>query len=718
MRATSPYLAVVVAAAGIFVGGCERRDDLDGRRRPIPGLEPTAAAAGETGRRRELAFDAFDNRATAEVFAAGSLVVDGRGPSLATFTRGGAAGGWIPGSGSTPAARVDGQVAQFWFWRDRDPGGIAADGDRIPLRLKFRPAAAGQLVSVFLNGEKVDDVPMEASGTSTYEASLPAAKVVDGPNVLRLFFRYAISENGTRTAGSLDRIAIGAGPLPSRPPLLAAPVERGGKRRDALSMRGPGRLSFSVQVPRARPLLELGVSGKGRVEVRAAVASGESKRLWTAQAGEGWTDAEIDLSEIAGELIRLDLIGEGPVDWSRPRVVADPADTASPSPRSADHVILVVAAGLRADAIDQMPATRALAEAGIARTALSRRPSAEAAREIWTGAPGGGPIAAGAETLAEKFSRAGYATALVTSGPALAGDSQGFDEVSRAAGARATVVWAAARERLAKVAERRSFTAVWLDDATLPWNPDPARIDKAFAGYTGRVQPSGTRWLAQSLRGGAAPLAPHDRDMIRALYAGELAEIDAAIAAMMADLEELGIAGRTAVIITGDRGQELFERGGFGDPDGLWRHGVEVPLIVRPAGAGLERTDPGEPLLLADVHATALELAQIPTAPGAGRSALSPAIRRVAVLELPGAGRGLQWGRYKWVAPSGGEARLYDLAADAAESAGDPERHPVAARALSRWYGLLEAFGPRWSARRWGSVTAVRPAFAAEVGGL
>lgn len=698
--------------------GCDRRDDLDGRRRPIPGLDQAVAGTPTNGAesRREVAFDVFDNRVTAEVIAAGALVVDGRSPRFATYTRGGRAGGWILGSGAHPAARVDGQVAHLWFWADDGPAAIAIAGEKLPLRLKFRPAAADQLASIFLNGEKVADIPMKAKGSSTYEAALPAARLKPGPNHLRLFFRYAVPEAEVRTAGSLDRISIGAGPLPSQPPLIAAPVDRGGQRRDALSLRSAGRVSVFVQIPKARPSLELAAGGSARVEVRVATASGKSRRLWSERATDTWIDKQIDLSEIAGELVRIDLVSDGPVDWARPRVLAEPADAAAAAGTAADHLIVVVASALRSDAIEQMPALRRLAEGGVTRTAISRRPVANAsAHEIWTGVPGTGTIALAVETLAEKLKRAGYATALFTTGPAVAGDNQGFDRVQRMGAARARGVWALAKARLAKLAERRSFTAVWFGDPALPWNPDPARVEKTFAGYTGRVQPGGTRWLSQSIRaGGAAPLVARDRDYLRALYAGELAEVDGAVAAMTADLASLGIADRTAIVVVGDRGQELFERGGFGDPIGLWREGVAVPLIARPAGGALDRAE-REMSFVADAHATALDMAQIPRTPGAGESVLSPSRRRLAILHLPGKARAAQWGSLKWIARTGAPPLLYSGADD---KGGDPAALPVAGRALSGWLGLRLAYGKRWSQRRWGSVTALRAAFSAEVGGI
>lgn len=721
MRSAAAMACAFALLCAAGSAGCERRDDLDGRRRPIPGLEPTSEG-GDTsgGRRREVAFDAIDNRATALVFASRSLVIPGRGAGLATFTAGGAPAGWFLGSGAHPAARTDGQVAELWFPYDQDPGGIGVAGGSVGLRLRFRAAAKSQLVSVFLNDAKVGDVPMDSEATSTYAIDLPASGLRPGPNHLRLFFRYAVAEEGVRTAGSLEQLAIGSGDRVTGPAVVAAPVEHGGKRHQALSMKRPGRYSFFVQVPAARPSLELSVAGKGRAEVRLAAGAAGSRRLWGAPAGDSWTDASIDLSEVAGELVRIDLIGDGPLDWARPQVVADPVDRATASGPAADHVVLWVVSGLRASALDAAPALRELAKRGISRVALSQTPQPGlAARELFTGVAGrDASIPAEADTLAEKFRRAGYSTTLISSAPPVPGDAQGFERTYRMRSSRPTELWAKADEVLAERANRRTLTVIWADDPALPWTPPPERLDASWKSYTGRVQPTATLRLAQSLRAGSPALAPRDRDYVRALYAGEVAAVDAGIAAMVAGLEKLDIADRTAVIVAGDRGQELFERGGFGDPVSLHRESLEVPLVVLAPGRPASEEAAGYHLV-ADVYATALDLAQIPLpAATRGVSALSgPPPTRAAHLYLKGRERGLEWSHYKWLAPVRGDAALFDLEADPGEKKGAPSANPVAARALSGWLGLLVAFDGHWAHRRWGSVASLRPAFATEHGG-
>jgi hypothetical protein len=708
-----------LALALATLAGCERRDDLDGRRRPIPGLDPAGAAGAASSRRQQVAFDAYDNRATALVHSGGSLIISGRGPGFATYSAGGAAAGWHLGAGAHPAARTDGQVAQLWFPYDRDPGGIAATGEAVRLHFRFRAAAKNQLASVFLNGAKVGDVEMPNLATSTYSVDVPASSLVPGLNHLRLFFRYAIAEDGARTAGSLEQLAIGAAPPVTGPPVVAAPVDRGGQRREALSLARGGRLSFFAQLPRARPGLGLAVAGDARAEIRVRSDDGETRRLWSGAAGKSWTEATVDLSEVAGELVRIDLIADGPIDWARPRVLSDPPDGVESGGGSVDHVIVWVVSGLRASAIEAAPALKALAARGISRVALSQTPAPGlSAHEIFAGVPGSAAeIPAERDTLAERFRRAGYTTTLVTGGPAVPGDAQGFERVHRLAPARAPDLWARAREILEKEVAARSLTVIWADDPALPWAPDPERLDASWRGYTSRVQPTATRGLSQSLRGGASALGARDRDYLRALYTGEVAAVDAAIATMTKDLEALGVADRSAVVVAGDRGQELFERGGFGEPTSLHREALEVPLVAVGPGRPAASPAAGDRVtLLADVYATALDAAQIPLPPELpARSVLAgPAPMRPAHLYLPGRARGLQWGSLKWLFRIGEIAALYDLEADPGESRGEPGERPVAARALSAWLGLALAFDERWDLQRWGWVTSLRPAFAAE----
>ena len=427
-RAARPLL-VVAFALPTTVLGCDGRDDLDGRRRPIPGLttdDSTKNAGGGADNTKEISFDLIDNRATALVYSSGALTASGRGIAFALLSRGGKGAMWRLGSGSRPSARVDGQVAHIYFPYDRDPGGIASLAADIPIALRFRPAAREQLASVFLNDTKLGDLPMNETGVAEYSITAPKALFRSGENDLRLFFRYAVADEGLRTAGSIERVSIGSRRAAATAPVRVAPIEREGVRADAFSSAAAARLSFHLRIPESRPTFRFRVAGQGSASVRIAHASAASREIWRGDAGESWREESVDLSDLAGETVRLDLVGDGALDWARPQIVSERRASVTPASSAATpHVIVWIVSALRADVVAEktaMPALSALAERGVSVTAIARHPSPQAAAaEIFRGRrPVQTTIAAADETLAERFREAGYKTTLYSNAPPIA----------------------------------------------------------------------------------------------------------------------------------------------------------------------------------------------------------------------------------------------------------------------------------------------------------
>lgn len=104
-----------------------------------------------------------------------------------------------------------------------------------------------------------------------------------------------------------------------------------------------------------------------------------------------------------------------------------------------------------------------------------------------------------------------------------------------------------------------------------------------------------------------AGMKARDLEHLLALYDGEVRWVDDQIGRLLAALAEAGFAENTAVIVTGDHGDEFFEHGGKGHQRTLYREVLHVPLIVRvpgvPASAAVDA-----PVGLVDLLPTVLGL--------------------------------------------------------------------------------------------------------------
>ncbi|MGH7710941.1 MAG: sulfatase, partial [Gemmatimonadaceae bacterium] len=107
-------------------------------------------------------------------------------------------------------------------------------------------------------------------------------------------------------------------------------------------------------------------------------------------------------------------------------------------------------------------------------------------------------------------------------------------------------------------------------DAHSPYTPPPP-YDMKFADREPETR---------DLPFGGVPPTPEVTRQLRDAYDGGIAYIDAQIAQLWAELERRGVAGRTAVIVTSDHGEEFLEHGAVGHGSSLYWASVRVPLIV------------------------------------------------------------------------------------------------------------------------------------------
>ncbi|HEX2184330.1 MAG TPA: sulfatase-like hydrolase/transferase, partial [Chloroflexota bacterium] len=204
-------------------------------------------------------------------------------------------------------------------------------------------------------------------------------------------------------------------------------------------------------------------------------------------------------------------------------------------------------------------------------------------------------------------------------------------------------------------------------------------------------------------------VAPGPEDVARARrgYYASTSYFDDKVGALVAEVERLGLAGDTLILVTSDHGDMCGERG-------MWfkrtvrEWSARVPLLA--AGAGVARgRRVGAVVSLVDLFPTLLEVAGVQAAPGFthhldGRS-LAPFLRGGAVPDWPDAAivenfgeatispiRALVRGRFKLIYVHGQPDQLHDLEADPHEwrnLAQEPDYAGVArelkARLLDGW---------------------------------
>lgn len=268
------------------------------------------------------------------------------------------------------------------------------------------------------------------------------------------------------------------------------------------------------------------------------------------------------------------------------------------------------------------------------------------------------PVAASAETLAERLSRAGYQTAAFLSAVVLAapyGLDQGFD------------VYDAPQVRqnrgMAHVLERPAAESV---RAAVDWLRGRDRARPFFLwvhGYDphGPYEPPG-EFLA---RAGGDP------------YLGEVATLDHAVGELLAALEAEHGLERLVLVVAADHGEGLGDHGERTHAVLCYERMMRVPLLVRlPGGARAgERVE--APASLVDVAPTVLDALDLPPLAGIdGVSLLDPALaqRGGTYFESYHGFLNYGWsplagwcdGTTKFL--HGTDPELYDLARDPAES--------------------------------------------------
>ena len=209
--------------------------------------------------------------------------------------------------------------------------------------------------------------------------------------------------------------------------------------------------------------------------------------------------------------------------------------------------------------------------------------------EVHGNVPGNGGSIYQGPTLAEIAKKQGYSTAAVIGGITMTDQASGFkrgfdvyddqfpvdpNDMMREGSQVTEVAIKWLRNHREKNPDQPFFLFAHYFDAHFPYTPKPPYDTKYDNTYTGTID--GTDAVLRPYRDGQKKPSQRDIDHIKALYDGEISELDAKIAPL---LKEIG--DDCIVVVTSDHG-ESFEHGYyFNHRGGLWDGIVHVPLIIQ-----------------------------------------------------------------------------------------------------------------------------------------
>ncbi len=158
------------------------------------------------------------------------------------------------------------------------------------------------------------------------------------------------------------------------------------------------------------------------------------------------------------------------------------------------------------------------------------------------------------------------------------------------------------------------------------------------------------------------------RNLVRS-YLASTSFVDAQIGRIMDALKESGLADNTIVVVWGDHGWHLGEKGITGK-NTLWDRGTKVPLIF--AGPGVKGdqrcTRPAE---LLDIYPTLVELAGLPPRDDLEGLSLVPQLQdasaprdRPAITSHNQGNHGIRSENWRYIRYADGSQELYDMRAD------------------------------------------------------
>ncbi len=751
--------AAAQSPTGDGAGGTPAAEPSVGASQAAGSPAPAAPAPAWQDEGWEDAFSFVDNRHLLHTYDTG-LFMDVGSPSGLKYVHGRWHGAhWNAGTreGDDTLAWTDGVRAVLRF-------PVLDASVEYELVARMRGSSGSQRMDTYLNEEQVGPtLTTIPASLDLIQVRLPVADMVTGENRVRFHFARSEEVAGQgRTAGGFDWVRIQ--PREQSPPAehvdgafsraevggepaLVAPAY-GGYDAYVMVPEG-GRLRFRVQGSRAGLPAVVTVQADGAPAVDAW--SGEAAGPEASEA----TSAEVDLSEHAGQVVRVGLRGTAEVaadtlSWVNPRVVVPAGeDRTYDVAQRPQHVFVWLVDTLRPDHFPvynpetrvQAPNFVAFAEQCVTflNATVQGNSSLPSSASIHTGTypPVHGltradrRISRDLVTIAMPYDEAGWNTALMSSNGYVSeskGFGRGYDAyrnlIHEPGRPDSEYLWPVVRSWLEANPEGQSFVFINTIDPHVPYDPPAEILAQYYPGtYTGRIQPRGTGELLDRL--GDDALEGDDLRYLIALYDGEITYNDIYFGQAIDYLRESGRLDDTVVVITSDHGEAFFEHDRGGHGSGVWETVVNVPLMIcHPRSLGGGRVIDTE-VELVDIMPTLDEMMGLEVAQTVQGGSLVPLIMNDGpAYNRPGFSyhgddiRGMRMGRWKYILRGGDLDALYDIdATGGIERDNVREANPIAYRYARDVMSFHLAFETTWRKQDNGLANNHTPALAERLDG-
>jgi arylsulfatase A-like enzyme len=715
-------IAALVACGGGGDGEQEATTDT-----PVVAIDAAPAEPERVERRQERAvFRLGDNRLLAHAHRGGALYIDAGSGGFAKYARFD-----MPEPRWNMRRELDGhRVAQSHRNSSFDvplTAQQAATATAMHIRVHAGSKRTGE---VKINGKKVEGGLKLAEGWQTVSVPVPEGKLAVGEN--RVNFEL---NKGKRV--SVSWIQFGGEPSDDAPVSYDADA-------DAFTISSGSGLVYYVLVPKAG-FLVASVSDGCKVDVRAA---GHANKLDSALEGD---DAEVDLSSLVGEVIRLELTAAGcdAAELTAARITVPGVEAETHTAPPPEHVVFWIMDALRADRVKlfnpearaDVPNFERLAAKSAVFTSfwVEGNESQTSHSSLWsslypivhnvrtTGKKGGTwKLKSRFARIPQQMKKAGFYNIGVTANGYVnphSGYGKDFDEFTNAMGDRMyydrgtvpsdKLQQFAAKQVDAHVKSKKTFLYLGTIDTHAPWmarkpwidqyDPEPYRgphdvwIDLLKLG-----------WQPGTMHCSEKPVNKRDFERLMAIYDSDVSFQDKTLGMLLDDLEKWGIADKTMIVITADHGEEMFEHKRCGHGASLYETLVHVPLVIYypplfPGGTVVTEGVDGVDVLPTMVEAVglpAIEAAQgaslVALAQGVGGGYVRPTY--ASQYEYAHAMRLGDWKLH--VGKSGVD--LHNMASDPFEYEDLSYKRPVEHRFLTDVFSMFMVNRAEWKKRVWG----------------